>query len=191
MEVKELRVSGADLSTIEALLQELSQPDPARVVYAIDMLESLASLTGAQLGMLRAMEKSTRQAATDPLTGLANRRTLEDTVRRLGRWVHGLLADRDPVRERLRLVGVDERRHDLDVDPKLEGDVHLRGAAVAKLREPPHGVVRHVEVGRILSGEPERQEAAIGGLQRQSRPTARTCAGRRRASARAPRRSRS
>ena len=41
MEVDELKVTGADLSTIETLVQELSQPDPARVVYAIDMLESL------------------------------------------------------------------------------------------------------------------------------------------------------
>jgi len=41
MEVDEIKVPGADLSTIETLVQELSQPDPTRVVYAIDMLESL------------------------------------------------------------------------------------------------------------------------------------------------------
>ena len=41
VEANEVRLSGADLSTIETLVQELSQPDPARVVYAIDMLESL------------------------------------------------------------------------------------------------------------------------------------------------------
>ena len=41
MEATNLGVSGADLSTIETLVQELSQPDAARVVYAIDMLESL------------------------------------------------------------------------------------------------------------------------------------------------------
>src|SRR3954463_15697965 len=41
MEAKDLRLPSADLSTIETLLQELSQPDAARVVYAIDMLESL------------------------------------------------------------------------------------------------------------------------------------------------------
>ncbi len=41
METTDLRISGGDLSTIETLVQELSQPDPARVVYAIDMLESL------------------------------------------------------------------------------------------------------------------------------------------------------
>jgi ATP/ADP translocase/HEAT repeat protein/CRP-like cAMP-binding protein len=37
----EVRLSGADLSTIETLVQELSHPQPARVLYAIDMLESL------------------------------------------------------------------------------------------------------------------------------------------------------
>ena len=41
MQTTDLRITGADLSTIETLVQELSQPDPARVVYAIDMLESL------------------------------------------------------------------------------------------------------------------------------------------------------
>jgi AAA family ATP:ADP antiporter len=37
----DVRLSAADLSTIEALVQELSHPEPSRVVYAIDMLESL------------------------------------------------------------------------------------------------------------------------------------------------------
>ena len=37
----DVRLSGGDLSTIETLVQELSQPDAARVIYAVDMLESL------------------------------------------------------------------------------------------------------------------------------------------------------
>ena len=37
----DVRLSGGDLSTIETLVQELSQQEPARVIYAIDMLESL------------------------------------------------------------------------------------------------------------------------------------------------------
>jgi AAA family ATP:ADP antiporter len=41
MQTADLRLTVADLSTIETLVQELSQPDPARVIYAIDMLESL------------------------------------------------------------------------------------------------------------------------------------------------------
>jgi ATP:ADP antiporter, AAA family len=38
---EEVRLSGADLTTIETLVQELSHPDATRVVYAIDVLESL------------------------------------------------------------------------------------------------------------------------------------------------------
>jgi len=37
----ELRLASADLSTIETLVQELSHFEPVRVIYAIDMLESL------------------------------------------------------------------------------------------------------------------------------------------------------
>ncbi len=38
---EEVRLDGADLTTIETLVQELAHPDPVRVVYAIDVLESL------------------------------------------------------------------------------------------------------------------------------------------------------
>ncbi|HEX2455466.1 MAG TPA: Npt1/Npt2 family nucleotide transporter [Vicinamibacterales bacterium] len=37
----EVRLSGGDLSTIETLVEELAQPEPSRVIYAIDVLESL------------------------------------------------------------------------------------------------------------------------------------------------------
>jgi len=37
----DLRTTAADLSTIETLVEELANPDPKRVVYAIDLLESL------------------------------------------------------------------------------------------------------------------------------------------------------
>jgi ATP:ADP antiporter, AAA family len=37
----ELRLNVADLTTIETLVQELAHPDPKRVVYAIDVLETL------------------------------------------------------------------------------------------------------------------------------------------------------
>ena len=41
MQASELRLNVADLTTIETLVQELSHPDAKRVVYAIDVLESL------------------------------------------------------------------------------------------------------------------------------------------------------
>jgi hypothetical protein len=37
----EMRLNGGDLSTVETLVQELAHHEPARVVYAIDVLESL------------------------------------------------------------------------------------------------------------------------------------------------------
>ena len=41
MQASELRLNVGDLTTIETLVQELAHPDPKRVVYAIDVLESL------------------------------------------------------------------------------------------------------------------------------------------------------
>jgi AAA family ATP:ADP antiporter len=41
MDTTDLRVTAADLRTIETLVEELAHPDEARVLYAIDVLESL------------------------------------------------------------------------------------------------------------------------------------------------------
>ncbi len=41
MQAGELRLETADLSTIEALVEELAHDDPKRVLYALDLLESL------------------------------------------------------------------------------------------------------------------------------------------------------
>ena len=41
MKAGEIRLETADLSTIEALVEELAHPEPKRVVYALDLLESL------------------------------------------------------------------------------------------------------------------------------------------------------
>ena len=43
-------------------------------------LEAIASQAGSQIGMLRVMSATTLQAATDPLTGMLNRRSLENKV---------------------------------------------------------------------------------------------------------------
>jgi diguanylate cyclase (GGDEF)-like protein len=50
---------------------------------SIGALEVLASAAGSRLGMLRAISQSQLQAATDPLTGLLNRRSLEGEMKRL------------------------------------------------------------------------------------------------------------
>lgn len=50
-----------------------------------DALESAAGQIGSRLGVIRAMAQSQLQASTDPLTGLLNRRSLEDRVQDLRR----------------------------------------------------------------------------------------------------------
>ncbi len=47
-------------------------------------LASVAQQLGSRLGLVRAMTQSEVQANTDPLTGLLNRRSLENQARRLG-----------------------------------------------------------------------------------------------------------
>ncbi|MET0894246.1 MAG: sensor domain-containing diguanylate cyclase [Acidimicrobiia bacterium] len=49
----------------------------------IQDLATLANLAGARIGLLRVMSESQLQAATDSLTGLRNRRSLENAVRAL------------------------------------------------------------------------------------------------------------
>jgi diguanylate cyclase (GGDEF)-like protein len=51
--------------------------------YAIPNLEALADHAGTRIGMLRVMEQTSLQASTDPLTGLLNRRSLENAVQPL------------------------------------------------------------------------------------------------------------
>jgi diguanylate cyclase (GGDEF)-like protein len=51
----------------------------------IARVRHLAGETGNRLGILGILDQTRRQASTDPLTGLANRRTLEDDVRQLAR----------------------------------------------------------------------------------------------------------
>jgi diguanylate cyclase (GGDEF)-like protein len=49
------------------------------------MVEQVAAKAGERIGLLRAFSRSESQAATDPLTGLLNRRSLEDRVQDLKR----------------------------------------------------------------------------------------------------------
>jgi diguanylate cyclase (GGDEF)-like protein len=54
-------------------------------------LEAVASQAGSRIGMLRVMSATTLQAATDPLTGLLNRRSFENQAHAILRQ-HGPLA---------------------------------------------------------------------------------------------------
>ena len=49
----------------------------------VNLLSTVAQQLGSRIGMLRAMSQSQLQANTDPLTGLMNRRSLENEVRSL------------------------------------------------------------------------------------------------------------
>jgi diguanylate cyclase (GGDEF)-like protein len=57
-------------------------------VGAVTRLETIAELVGTRIGMLRVMQQTHLQAATDALTGLLNRRTVEDRAHELLR--HGI-----------------------------------------------------------------------------------------------------
>ncbi|MBK9179368.1 MAG: GGDEF domain-containing protein [Acidimicrobiales bacterium] len=52
---------------------------------AVDRLESIATQAGTRIGNLRAFARSEVQASTDPLTGLLNRRSVENNLRELAR----------------------------------------------------------------------------------------------------------
>jgi diguanylate cyclase (GGDEF)-like protein len=54
-------------------------PDPS----GIAQLEAIAEQIGGRIGTIRVMEKTHLQAATDPLTGLLNRRSLENQAKDL------------------------------------------------------------------------------------------------------------
>lgn len=57
-------------------------PPPSPIVGRV---ESVATQAGSRIGMLRVMSATTLQAATDPLTGLLNRRSFEERVRDMTR----------------------------------------------------------------------------------------------------------
>ena len=65
------------------VLHAVDEPGHVPNQEQLHAMETLARLVGAKLGLLRAMQRTSLQAATDPLTGLANRRTLEEAVREL------------------------------------------------------------------------------------------------------------
>ena len=69
-------VAGRAIGVLHATAP-VEQPPDAQEVYR---LETLATHVGTRIGMLRVMEATHLQAATDPLTGLLNRRSFENRV---------------------------------------------------------------------------------------------------------------
>jgi diguanylate cyclase (GGDEF)-like protein len=71
------------LGTPTAVIHATQPVEAAWTEESIDRLEGVATQVGTRLGVLRAMAKSQLQAETDPLTGLLNRRAMEERVRHL------------------------------------------------------------------------------------------------------------
>ncbi len=71
------------LGTPVGVLHVLGADGVVRDEDEVVALEGLAMQSGARIGVLRAMSRTLLQASTDALTGLLNRRALEEEVRRL------------------------------------------------------------------------------------------------------------
>lgn len=74
-------VGGRSIGVLHAAADRMLRPTAADTA----VLEAVASEAGARLGMLRVMEAVHLQAATDPLTGLLNRRSFENRAQDLMR----------------------------------------------------------------------------------------------------------
>jgi diguanylate cyclase (GGDEF)-like protein len=72
-------VAGRSIGVLHATAAPLQEP----TALEVSRLEALATHAGTRIGMLRVMEATHLQAATDPLTGLLNRRSFENRVQEL------------------------------------------------------------------------------------------------------------
>jgi diguanylate cyclase (GGDEF)-like protein len=70
---------GRSIGVLHAVGPARVHPEGERVAQ----MEVVADQVGARIGMLRVMEQTHLQAATDSLTGLINRRTVENEVREM------------------------------------------------------------------------------------------------------------
>ena len=74
-----LSVGGRSIGVLHSVDNHLAPPTGD----TLHKLEAIALQAGSRIGMLRVMASTTLQAATDPLTGLLNRRSFEDQVHQL------------------------------------------------------------------------------------------------------------
>ena len=167
VEVAEIRAPHADLQTIELLVEELAHVDERRVLYAIELLESLEkrhlisplllhhSSPAVRARTLRALEALTPDVAARWLPAVERLLTDEDAVVRANA-VRAIAAIRG--QEAAALM----RRHLTDSDPRM-----VVTAAVALAASPHPGDIEAVEgaLGRLAadtreSAAPARLEAA-------------------------------
>jgi diguanylate cyclase (GGDEF)-like protein len=74
-----LSIGGKSIGIVHVTAEPGAPPDPETV----ERLEIVARKAGDRIGMLRAFSRSETEAHTDQLTGLLNRRSLEDEVHRI------------------------------------------------------------------------------------------------------------
>jgi diguanylate cyclase (GGDEF)-like protein len=74
-----LSIGGKTIGVVHVTGAPGAPPDPETVAR----LEIIARKAGDRIGMLQAFSRSETEAHTDPLTGLLNRRSLEDEVHRI------------------------------------------------------------------------------------------------------------
>ena len=74
-------IAGAPAGVLHTTGADQTRPNPEQLVA----LEQIAAKSGDRIGLLRAFSRSEAQATTDPLTGLRNRRSLEERVQEIGR----------------------------------------------------------------------------------------------------------
>jgi diguanylate cyclase (GGDEF)-like protein len=65
------------------VMHMIDEPDTHADLQQVALLEGLALHAGSRIGVIRAISQSQLQAATDPVTGLLNRRRLDDELRQL------------------------------------------------------------------------------------------------------------
>jgi diguanylate cyclase (GGDEF)-like protein len=104
---------GRSLGVLHATGPDGVAPDAEQVTR----LTTLATQAGSRIGTVRAFERTQLQAQTDGLTGLINRRTLEEALRRL-------MKDETPFA--LALVDLDRFKHVNDTHGHEAGDRSLR-----------------------------------------------------------------
>jgi len=76
-----ITILGTPTAVLHAVYDE--EYDEQALHESVTQLESIGISFGTRLGMLRAMAQSQLQADTDPLTGLLNRRAMENKIRQL------------------------------------------------------------------------------------------------------------
>ena len=163
VEPQDLRLNVADLATVETLLHELAHSDPARVVYAIDVLESLdkRSLVTPLLLYHEAPEVRRRALRALSAAGTAAqqwtpqiRRALGDadaTVRTAALRALAALGDKDAVAQAKPLLN--------DSDPRIRATAAL---ALATSTQESDLVEAHTVLADVLSDTSDASRAARG-----------------------------